>query len=122
MPYYKLKLPLNTAQSYAKPWCGLGRRAYIPADLVPWGDQPQLSTSTTNLYPATTLTSIDFSSILHAATALAHGGARSFPATRDDSVPQYQAPTTAYQKVFFTQASRPSQSTPNYSAGWLAGL
>jgi hypothetical protein len=62
---------------------------------------------------------MDFSSILHAATALAHGGARSFPATHDDSVPQYQAPTTAYQKVFFTQASRPSQSTPDYSAGWL---
>jgi hypothetical protein len=40
MPYHKLKLPLNTAQSYAKPWCGLGGRAYILANLVPWGDQP----------------------------------------------------------------------------------
>jgi hypothetical protein len=76
-------------------------------------------TSTTTLYLATMPTTMGFPSILHTATTAVDGGARSFPATHDDSVPQYQAPTTAYQKVFFIQASRPSQSTPDYSAGWL---
>jgi hypothetical protein len=60
-----------------------------------------------------------FSSILKAATAVVDGGARSFPTAYDNSIPHYQAPTTAYEKIFFIQASRPSQSTPDYSASWL---
>lgn len=62
---------------------------------------------------------MDFSSTLRAATTVIDGGARSFPTAYDDSVPHYQAPTTAYEKIFFIQASRSSQSTPDYSAGWL---
>lgn len=60
-----------------------------------------------------------FLSILRAATTAIDGGMRSFPTTYDNSVPHYQAPTTAYEKLFFIQASRPSQSTSDYSAGWL---
>ncbi|KAL5370742.1 hypothetical protein DPSP01_014689 [Paraphaeosphaeria sporulosa] len=59
------------------------------------------------------------SSILQAAMTAVDGGARSFPSAYDASVQHYQAPTIAYEKAFFHQASRPSQRTPDYSAGWL---
>lgn len=62
---------------------------------------------------------MSFPSILRAAITDSAGGARSFPPIYDARVPCYQAPSIAYEKVFFHQASRPCQTTTNYSAGWL---
>jgi hypothetical protein len=102
------------------PGCPTHVRAQLPpTDLDTRVSNSRPCTATTNLYYATTPIAMSFSSILQAATTVVDGGGRSFPTAYDGSVRHYQAPTAAYEKVFFFQASRSSQHKPDYSAGWI---
>jgi hypothetical protein len=61
-------------------------------------------------------------SILRSAACHANGGARSFPNTCDAAIQRdygYRAPTLAYEKLFYFQASQSSQQPPEFSAGWI---